>query len=210
MQCLVVLSLVTFSFETLPHLPDSSRRLLWIAEVLVVAIFSVEYVLRLWSAPRPTKFVFSFFGIVDLLAILPFYLSLGMDLRSIRVVRLLRVFRALKLARYSAAMQRLHRAVLIAKEELTLFGVVAMMTLYLAAVGIYYCENQAQPEKFSSIFASLWWSVSTLTTVGYGDVYPVTIGGKLFTFVVLVIGLGVVSVPSGIIASALQAARESE
>ena len=84
------------------------------------------------------------------------------------------------------------------------------MLLFLAAVGIYHFENEAQPEVFSSVFHSLWWSVCTLTTVGYGDVYPITTGGKVFTFFVLAIGLGLISVPSGLVASALTIAREVE
>ena len=112
--------------------------------------------------------------------------------------------------RYTKAIQRFHRAILIVREELILYGLVAILLLYFAAVGIYYCENEAQPETFASIFSSLWWAVCTLTTVGYGDVYPVTTGGRVFTFFVLLIGLGIVSVPAGIMASALSKAREMD
>jgi voltage-gated potassium channel len=99
---------------------------------------------------------------------------------------------------------------LIAHEELILYIIVTLMLLYFAAVGIYYCEHEAQPKEFASVFHSLWWAVATLTTVGYGDVYPVTAGGRLFTFIVLLMGLGVVSVPAGLVASALSKAREME
>jgi len=85
-----------------------------------------------------------------------------------------------------------------------------MAMFYLSGVGIYYFENEAQPEAFSSIFHSLWWSVITLTTVGYGDIYPITAGGKIFTFFILIIGLGIVSIPAGLIASALSKARTME
>jgi voltage-gated potassium channel len=120
------------------------------------------------------------------------------------------LIRILKLARYSDAILRFHRAFLIAKEEILLFFFVTVIVLYLAGVGIYYFENEAQPEAFSSVFHSLWWAVATLTTVGYGDIYPVTAGGKFFTFIVLLIGLGIVSVPAGLVASALSKAREIE
>jgi voltage-gated potassium channel len=91
-----------------------------------------------------------------------------------------------------------------------MFGAVALVLIYLSAVGIYYFENSAQPEQFSSIFSSLWWSVVTLTTVGYGDVYPITVGGRIFTFVILMIGLGIIAIPSGMISSALTEARRLE
>ena len=151
-----------------------------------------------------------FFGLVDLVAILPFYIGTGVDLRSIRAFRLLRLFRLLKLARYSRAMQRYHRAFIIAKEELVLFSVTALILFYLASVGIYHFEHVAQPEAFKSVFHSFWWAVTTLTTVGYGDAYPITLGGKIFTFFVLMIGLGFVAVPTGLFASALSAARSEE
>ena len=107
-------------------------------------------------------------------------------------------------------MQRYHRAFLIAKEELVLFGATALITLYLASVGVHYFESKAQPEAFGSVFHSLWWAIVTLTTVGYGDVYPITLGGRIFTFFVLIIGLGIVAVPTGLFASALSKAREVE
>jgi len=209
-QALIIVSLITFSLETLPNLSANTRRLLRLIEIITVIIFSTEYLLRIAIADRKLKFVFSFFGLIDLFSILPFYLSTGIDLRSIRAFRLLRLFRAFKLVRYSKALQRLHRAMKIALEELVLYLMVTLMLLFFAAVGIYYFENAAQPEKFSSIFSSLWWSVVTLTTVGYGDVYPITVGGRVFTFVILLIGLGLVSLPAGIISSALTVAREME
>ena len=123
---------------------------------------------------------------------------------------MLRLFRAFKLIRYSKAIQRFRRAFTIAKEEMVLFLFIACLLLFFTSVGIYYFENAAQPEKFKSIFHSLWWAVATLTTVGYGDVYPITTGGKIFTFFVLMIGLGIVAVPAGLIASALSKARMEE
>ncbi len=107
-------------------------------------------------------------------------------------------------------MRRYHKAFLIAKEELVLFGTASMIVFYLASVGIYYYENEAQPEVFASVFHSMWWAVATLTTVGYGDIYPITAGGKVFTFIVLLIGLGFVAVPTGLFASALSKAREDD
>jgi voltage-gated potassium channel len=209
-QFLIVLSLIAFSVETLPNLSPTWVRFLHIFEIATVSVFTAEYVVRLFVADRKVIFVTSFFGVIDLLAILPFYLLFGVDLRSIRAFRLLRLFRMFKLVRYSNAIQRFHRAFLIARKELVLFLFVTMILLYLAAVGIYHFEHDAQPDVFASVFHSLWWAVVTLTTVGYGDVYPITVGGRIFTFVVLLIGLGVVSVPAGLVASALSKAREME
>ena len=209
-QSLIVLSLITFSLDTLPDLSASTRRILDIIEVATVAVFTVEYLLRILVAERRVRFIFSFMGLVDLISILPFYIATGLDLRSLRVFRLFRLVRILKLVRYNEAIKRFYRAFVIAKEELILFGIVALILLYLSAVGIYYFENTAQPEHFRSVFHSLWWAVVTLTTVGYGDVYPITIGGKAFTFFVLIIGLGVVAVPTGIIASALTKVLDEE
>ncbi len=209
-QLLIVISLITFSISTLPDLSDSNRIVLNNFEVIVVLIFSIEYLIRVYVSEKKLSFIFSFYGVIDLLAILPFYLATGLDLRAIRIFRLLRLFRIFKLFRYSKAINRFHRAFIIAKEELILFTSVSLMILYLAAVGIYYFENSVQPEQFKSVLHSLWWAVATLTTVGYDDVYPITAGGKIFTFVILMIGLGIVAVPAGLVSSALSQARSEE
>lgn len=202
-QILILLSIVTFSIETIPNLKAQSKTILQSIEIFCVIIFTVEYVLRIYVADSKPRFIFSFFGIIDFLAILPFYLSFGVDLRSLRALRFLRLFRILKLVRYNKAMNHFTRAIKSAKEEIFLFIFITLILIYFSAVGIYYFENEAQPEHFSSIFDSLWWAIITLTTVGYGDVYPITVGGKVFTFAILMIGLGIVAIPTGIISSAL-------
>lgn len=209
-QFLIILSLITFSLETLPDLSPEIKSVFYLLEVITVFIFTIEYLLRLYIAPKKWAFIFSFYGMVDLIAVLPFYISTGFDLRSVRIFRLFRLLRILKLLKYNQAVGRFHRALFIAKEELILFAFITMILLYLSAVGIYHFEHIAQPEQFKSIFHSLWWAVTTLTTVGYGDMYPVTAGGKVFTFFVLMIGLGIVAVPVGLVASALSSAREEE
>ncbi|MGB2761665.1 ion transporter [Maribacter stanieri] len=202
-QILIFVSILSFSFETVPDLEPSTRKILRIIEIFSVIIFTIEYVLRIYVSDKKSKFIFSFFGIIDFLAILPFYLSLGVDLRSLRALRFLRLFRILKLMRYNKAIERFSRAISLAKEEVLLFLIVTLILIYFSAVGIYYFEHEVQPENFASIFDSLWWAIITLTTVGYGDVYPITVGGKVFTFFILMIGLGIVAIPTGIISSAL-------
>ena len=209
-QSIIFVSLVSFSIETLPNLSKKARDTLNFIEIITVAIFTIEYLLRIIVADRKLRFIFSFYGIIDLLAILPFYVASGIDLRAIRVIRLMRLLRAFKLVRYSKAIRRFHRAFIIAKEEMLLFIFITCILLFFSATGIYYFENEAQPENFKSIFHCLWWALATLTTVGYGDVYPITIGGRIFTFFILMIGLGVVAVPPGLIATALSKARMEE
>jgi voltage-gated potassium channel len=209
-QFLIIVSLVTFSFDTLPNLSINIKKILLIIEAITVIIFTIEYALRIIFSKKKIRFIFSFYGLIDLAAILPFYLASGLDLRAVRVFRLLRLIRLLKLLKYSQAIRRFHRALIIAKEELILFTFVATIMLYLSAVGIYYFENSSQPDQFKSVFHSLWWAVTTLTTVGYGDMYPITTGGKFFTFFVLMIGLGIVAVPTGLISSALSQIREED
>lgn len=204
-QSLIIISLITFSIDTLPNLSKSTKQFLGLIELFTVVLFTLEYLLRIYVSDKKLKFIFSFFGLVDLIAILPFYIASGFDLRAVRIFRLLRI---LKLFKYNQAINRFQRALAIAKEELILFGFVATIMLYLAAVGIYFFENTAQPEQFKSVFHSLWWAVTTLTTVGYGDMYPITAGGKIFTFIILTIGLGIVAIPTGLIASALSQARK--
>lgn len=202
-QLLILISVVTFSMETIPDLEPQTRLILRYIEIFTVMIFTIEYLLRIYVSERKLKFIFSFFGIIDFLAILPFYLAVGVDLRSLRALRFLRLFRILKLVRYNKAMNQFSRAIKSAKEQILLFIFITLILVYFSAVGIYYFENEAQPEHFSSIFDSLWWAIITLTTVGYGDVYPITVGGKVFTFIILMIGLGIVAIPTGIISSAL-------
>ena len=209
-QFLIILSLISFSIETLPDLDQKTRLMLKYFEAATVLIFTLEYLLRLIVSDRKLQFIFSFYGVIDLLAILPFYITRSVDLRSIRILRLFRLIRTLKLLRFSEAVQRFRKAFEIVKEELILFLFAAALLLFITAVGIYYFENSAQPEHFKSVFHSMCWAIITLTTVGYGDFYPVTTGGKIFTSLILIIGLGIIAVPTGLIASALTKSIENE
>ena len=202
-QILIFLSLVAVCLETVPEL-NVYEDLFYGFEVFTVTIFTIEYILRVATADKKLRFIFSFTGLVDFLAILPFYLTLTtVDLRFIRIFRLFRLVRILKLTKYTKAQERLVSVFREIKEELILFLLATVFILFVASAGIYFFEKDVQPKAFKSIFHSMWWAVATLTTVGYGDVYPKTIGGKIFTFVMLMVGLGVISVPSGLIASGL-------
>lgn len=212
-QVLIIASIVIFSLETLPNLNDRTVMVLSILESVCITVFAIEYLLRLFVAKRKLKFVFSLWGMIDLLAILPFFLvayGITLNLVILRAFRLLRLVRILKLGRYSKSLSRMVLAMQIAREDLLLALAATLIMLLVASFGIYQFENPVQPEKFSSVFESLWWALATLTTVGYGDIYPITLGGRIFTGFILMIGLGIVALPAGIIASSLTEARKQQ
>lgn len=179
-------------------------------EVASVAVFTAEYLARLWSCTASSQFKGSVRGrirhslramsIIDLLAILPFYLPfLGIDLRSLRVLRLLRVFRVAKVGRYYSSLNLIKHVFQNKKEELVLTSALMGLLLVVSSSVLYYCENSVQPDAFSSIPATMWWAVATLTTVGYGDMYPVTFFGKLCASIIAVLGIGMFALPTGIL-----------
>ncbi len=209
-QALIFLSLIAFSIETLPSLPEWLINLLKAFETFCIYIFLAEYVLRVFVSKKPFNYIFSFYGIIDFLAIAPYFVSSFVDLRFLRAFRIFRIFRVLKLVRYNKAIRRVTIAAKEVKEEVALFLIVTLILIFIVSAGIYFFENEAQPDKFQSVFHSMWWTIVTLTTVGYGDVYPITVGGKIFTFFILILGLGIVTIPAGLVASALSKAREIE
>jgi voltage-gated potassium channel len=191
-------------------------------ELLSVIVFTIEYLGRIWTATFDPEYSSPITGrlrfagkpmlVIDLLAILPFYLgSLLVDLRFLRALRLLRFFRLLKLARYSESMQRFGRVVKSKREDLTVAIAGTVILLIVASSLMYFVENAAQPEAFSSIPKSLWWGVVTLTTVGYGDVYPVTLWGRALGAIIAILGVGLVALPASILASGfIEEARGDE
>ncbi len=204
---LVIYSLALFAVET-DKAYDNSRFFFW-SNVVVLCLFSLEYLWRLLIAPNKKKYVFSFYGIIDFIAIGPAIVTLGLvDLRVGRAFRLMRLLRLAKFLRCESAIATLVRSFKSIRGELALFTLLTVIILYLTAVGIWYFEKEAQPEHFGSVASSIWWSIVTLTTVGYGDAYPITVGGKIFTALILFVGLGFVAVPSGLVASALVASKK--
>lgn len=206
-QVLIFISILVYSIGTLPNLPPFWVHLLDLANTICYIVFTVEYFGRIYITNKKWKYIFSFYGIIDLIAIMPFLFAKQFDLRALRIFR---IIRALKISKYNEAIERFAIVLRIIRPELMLFFILIGIFIFLSAAGIYYFENEAQPEQFASIFHSLWWAVVTLTTVGYGDVYPITIGGRVFTFIMLLIGLAIITIPTGLIASALSAARNME
>ncbi|WP_084426639.1 ion transporter [Aequorivita capsosiphonis] len=209
-QILIFLSILVYCLGTLPNLSPAWLKALNIANNVCYVVFTIEYFGRIYITDQKLKYIFSFYGIIDLLAILPFLFAKQFDLRAIRALRIFRIISALKISKYNAALKRFAVALKMITPELTLFFILTSIFIFLSAAGIYYFENEAQPKEFASIFHSLWWAIITLTTVGYGDIYPITIGGRAFTFIILLIGLGIITIPTGLIASALSSARSIE
>ena len=202
-QILIILSLISFSLETIPSLSPELVSFLNKFEFISIIIFTFEYLVRIYVADRKLSYIFSFYGFIDFIAIAPFYLSGTIDLRSLRIVRVLRILRVFKLFRFNESLMLLRKAFSIVKREMIIFSFIAMILLYISSVGIYFFENPAQPEQFSSIFSCMWWAISTMTTVGYGDMVPITVGGRIFTSLISFIGIGVVSIPTALLASSL-------
>ncbi len=185
---------------------------LWALEALLVLVFTLEYVLRVWSCTsdrryrHPSwgrlKWASSPLGLVDLMAILPWYMFLLFpDIATAALTLLFRLLRLFKLFRYSESFQTLGMAVRRKRDELTAVLFVVLVFILIVSSLMYVVESGAQPEVFSSIPAAMWWGVITLTTVGYGDTYPITVAGKLLAGVMAVLGVGFIALPAGILAS---------
>lgn len=212
---LIILNLLAIILESFESIRSNYETFFSLFEIFSVAIFSIEYLLRIISAGANAKnkenktrsrikYLKSPLGIIDLLAILPFYLPLifPMDLRVIRILRLFRLLRLFKLDRYSKAFQTIMKVLNESKSELAITAFVAFVLLLVSSTLMFFIEAEAQPENFASIGHSLWWAVATLTTVGYGDVYPITFAGKILSAIISLIGIGFVALPTGIISNA--------
>ena len=218
---LVVLNLIAVALESVPAFQSNYGNWLYNFELFSVIVFSFEYIARVWSAPAKreidltnsplkarVRYIFSFYGLIDLVAILPFYIQAffpGLDLRVLRALRLLRI---LKLNHYNSALDDLFGAIVEEKKSF-------MTTLYIFSVAfvlssslIYYAEHKVQPEAFRSIPDAMYWSIITLTTVGYGDVSPITVFGKSIAAITAIFGVVVVALLTGIVANAFNAQME--
>lgn len=207
-QFLILASAVAFVLETETAF-DKYKIYFTYLDWTFLALFTVEYIIRIYTAPDRKAFIFSFFGIVDLLAILP-ALVLIPGFRVLRVLRFLRIFRIFKATRFVLAVDRMIEALGEVRRELLALVILCSLFVYLAACGIYEFEKDAQPDKFGSIPDAMWWAIVSLTTIGYGDVFPVTTGGKIFTALVALVGVGLIAIPSGLLASVLTEARVEE
>ena len=212
---IMVLIFVTIAsiFIVTFDIPPKLELVLCKIEKWALIVFTIEYLLRIWTADllypelgpwrARGKYVLSGMALVDLAAILPFYLPmvLPINLVGIRVVRLVRMLRLFKLKRYSEALNSICEVFKRKMREIMAALLFVLLLLIIASLLIYHAEHDAQPDKFTNAFSGLWWAVATLTTVGYGDIYPVTALGRFFGAVIAIMGIGMVAVPTGILSA---------
>jgi len=210
---LIVINVVALILETLPDFKEPLGLILRQIEIFSVIIFSMEYIMRIYVSnltyPSSSKiksafkFIFSFYGLIDLLAITPFYLPflIKIDLRFLRILRLMRFLRIFKINRYNNSLSLIYSVIKEKKSELAMTGFVALLILFIASFLMYYVEGETQPDKFPNILSCFWWAIATLTTVGYGDVYPITGLGKFLSGIIAVLGIGLVALPTGLVSA---------
>jgi voltage-gated potassium channel len=212
MLVLIFVNVLAVILETEEGLYSQYKSFFHIFDAFSVAIFTIEYALRLWTCTENPKYKSSISGfvrfalstsmLIDLISIVPFYIPMwGMDLRFIRSIRLFRLFRLLKMGRYSQSLTKLGNVIKAKKEELSITLFARIILLIISSSLMYFVEHEVQPDAFSSIPSAMWWGAVTLTTVGYGDIYPKTVLGKFIGAFIAVLGIGLFALPAGILAS---------
>jgi len=201
---IILISVLVVLLESVPKYKLAYGNFFNIIEWIITILFTVEYFLRIITVKKPLKYVFSTYGIIDLLATLPKYLGLFIVntqvLTTLRALRLLRVFTILKLVRYTNASNNLSKAIKASKAKIGVFIFVVLVLSIILGTIVYLIEGNAN-SGFNSIPQSIYWVIVTMTTVGYGDIAPVTPLGQFFATIVMVMGYGIIAVPTGIISS---------
>lgn len=210
---LIVLNIIAVIAETFESLHQEYYSFFFYFELFSVIAFSIEYFLRIWVSdirfPHLGKiasrfrYIFSIMGLVDLLAILPFYLHLifMVDGSLARIIRLFRLFRIFKISHYSNALNLLFSVIAEKRKELIVTIATIFILLLFSSALMFELEKEVQPDQFPNIFATFWWAIATLTTIGYGDVYPITAGGKLLAALTAIFGIGLVAIPTGLLSA---------
>ena len=210
---LIILNVIAVMLETVQSIHEKYYEFFHVFDLVSVIIFTIEYLLRLWSSNHDSRYKHSVYGrlkymvstdaIIDALAILPFYLHvmIGFDLRILRILRLLRFLRLFRLTAYMKSAKMVKNVFKSRANELKLSLVLILFLIIIASCLLYFAEHTAQPKVFSSIPATIWWAVVTVTSVGYGDMVPITVMGKALTGIIALSGLALLALPAGIITS---------
>lgn len=200
---LIVLSVIFVMVESIPGLSENVYYLLSIGEWVITIFFSIEYILRIVSVKKPWKYIFSFYGIIDLLSTIPLYLSFILAgsnyLLTVRALRLLRVFRILKITRYLGEANRLRKALNHSRPKILVFLFAVLIVAIIAGTLMYLVEGEEN--GFTSIPRSVYWCIVTLTTVGFGDIAPATPLGQFIATIIMILGYGIIAVPTGIVSA---------
>lgn len=198
---LILISVIVVITESVPEIHSAFFPVFYTIEWILTVLFTIEYVLRIWSSPKPLKYIFSFWGFIDLLAILPTYMDLMFSgyhyLLTVRIFRLLRVFRILKLVRFNKEAQILLQALKASSYKISIFLMTVISIVTLLGTLMYVVEGSES--GFSSIPQSIYWSIVTVTTVGFGDIVPQTVIGKILSSIAMIVGYAIIAVPTGII-----------
>lgn len=209
---LILVNVVAVVLETVPSLARDFAPWFASLEAFSLLVFGAEYALRAWGAPEHPSYRGPVLGrlrwalspaaVIDLVALLPAVLPAGGDLRALRLARLLRILRVAKLGRYSLAVQTLQHVLRAKSADLASLLVLLLVLLVLSSTAMYHLEHDAQPDGFASIPATMWWGIVTLTTIGYGDLAPVTGGGRVLGGVIAILGIGMFALPAGLLGAA--------
>lgn len=214
----ITISVLAIILESVQSLEQEFAPLFTALNWILGILFITEYLWRSlktqtagWSLQAWSRYGLGFYGLVDVICIIPVLVAAGpKGLMAIKTLRLLRVFRVLKIARYSKSLQLLVKVVHKVRMELLTTLFLACFTILLSSIGMYFLEHDVQPEAFPDIPTTFWWGVTTLTTVGYGDIYPISVPGRLLAAVIAMTGIGVVAIPTGLISAAFVSEIGSE
>ena len=221
MSVLILINVAFILIDTLDSGPSQLKSISHFVEVFSVTVFSAEYLLRIWTADllfpdlNPWRARLRYFAsgmaVIDLLSILPFYLSfISIDLRILRVLRLVRVIRVFKLGHYNTAMSKIGRVLKKSIPALVSSMSVLFLMLIVSSVLIFYAESAQPDTPFTSAFSGLWWAISAVTTVGYGDIVPLTIAGKILGAIIALLGIALIAIPTGIFSAGFMSEMERE
>lgn len=206
---IILFSVMVVIIESIPEIHEQYFEVFYATELALTVLFTVEYVLRIWSSPRPLRYIFSFWGAIDLLSILPTYIDLFASgyhyLLTVRVFRLLRVFRILKLARFNKEAQTLFNAMQQSAHKIAVFMLAVVAIVVILGTLMYVIEGSTH--GFTSIPQSIYWAIVTVTTVGFGDVVPHTVLGKMVSSVAMILGYAIIAVPTGILSAEMMRSK---
>ena len=210
----ILLSIIGVMLESVDEIDKKYHELIMVFEWGFTILFTIEYFFRIYAVNRPFKYIFSFMGIVDLLAIIPTYLIFifpaAHSLSVIRAIRLIRIFRIFKLSRYLRGAHTMQIALRSSRPKIIVFLLSVMLLVIILGTLMYIIENSARTNGFENIPNSIYWSIITLTTVGYGNIVPMTILGKIVASFIMILGYGIIAVPTGIVTAEFSRKRKEK